>query len=198
MHSATVLPRPRANLSAITVGQLNTGKMSGPAPSGTTKYGEGARGRIWNIQNRMGNSRLLMGQGQGRAQVQMVKLKMQQPQVLPVEGTAPVLSLKIPQAAQLLLHMSQEAPSELQPQRALLQRHRVLTAKEGLSERMALPTCSADQTGDALGSSARSYLRQVDAGAKRGLLRLPTVHCCCIRTSLVELGSKQKNSAWTL
>ena len=136
-----------------------------------------------------------MGQGQGRAQVQMVKLKMQQLQVLPVEGTAPVLSLKIPQAAQLLVHMSQEAPSELQPQRALPSG---LDSKGGLSERMALPTCSADQTGDALGSSARSYLRQVDAGAKRGLLRLPTVHCCCIRTSLVELGSKQKNSAWTL
>ena len=41
-----------------------------------------------------------------------------------------------------------------------------LDSKGGLSERMALPTFSADQTGDALGSSARSYLRQVDAWCK--------------------------------
>ena len=56
---------------------------------------------------------LLMGQGQGRAQVQMVKRKMQQLRTLLVEGTAPVLNLKIPQAPQLLPHKSQEAPLEL-------------------------------------------------------------------------------------
>ena len=39
-------------------------------------------------------------------------------------------------------------------------------SKGGSSERMAVPTFSADKSGDELGSSARSYLRQVDAWCK--------------------------------
>ena len=38
--------------------------------------------------------------------------------------------------------------------------------KGGISERMAVPTFTADKSGEELGSSARSYLRQVDAWCK--------------------------------
>ena len=39
-------------------------------------------------------------------------------------------------------------------------------SKGGLSERMAVPTFNAEGSGDALGLSARSYLRQLDAWCK--------------------------------
>ena len=41
--------------------------------------------------------------------------------------------------------------------------------KGTLSERMAVPTFAADASGDDLGSSARSYLRQIDAWTIRSL-----------------------------